>query len=85
MKPDIIRDFFPYHLASVRLRPLLAEAADLRAANKPRKLAALLKRIESSPDWPVVKRFEELHCADPLFARKARKALPSVRGAPSTR
>lgn len=85
MKPDIVRDFFPYHLASVRLKPLLAEAAQLRAANKHRKLAALIKQIESSPDWPVVKRFEETHCADPLFARKARTVLPSAREAPSTR
>ena len=60
MKPDIVRDFFPYHLAAVRLKPLLAEAAQL--ANKPRKLAALIKQIEASPDWPVVKRFEETHC-----------------------
>lgn len=61
MKPDLIRDFFPYVLARVKLKPKLTRVAELRDAGKRREARALLAKVEASRASRCVKRFEETY------------------------
>jgi hypothetical protein len=61
--PDVVRDFYPYVKARVALKSRLAQVEALRDSGKRRAATKLLRKIQTSREFKLAKRFEDTYAA----------------------